>query len=202
VLATRFANIPIHDDITTLKGDQFGPVDIISGGFPCQDISAAGRGAGLSGDRSGLWYEMHRVICEAKPRFVVIENSPLLRRRGLDKVLGGLDTLGYDAEWHCLPAGAIGAPHRRDRLWIVAYAMRPRLEASEQPDRQQSPGILSTEIWRSVTERSRWSPEPDVGRVAHGVSKRVDRLRCLGNAVVPAIPYLIGLSIQRAASQK
>jgi DNA (cytosine-5)-methyltransferase 1 len=206
VLATRFPNIPIHDDITTLKGDQFGPVDIIAGGFPCQDISAAGRGAGLSGSRSSLWYEMHRVISEARPRFVVIENSPLLRRRGLEDVLGGLNALGYDAEWHCIPAGAVGAPHRRDRLWIVANsrdvanAMRPGLAAPEQSNRQEPPGILSEEIWHAATERSWWPPEPDVGRVAHGVPKRVDRLRCLGNAVVPAIPYLIGLGIHRAAS--
>jgi DNA (cytosine-5)-methyltransferase 1 len=244
VLATRFPNIPIHEDITTLKGDQFGPVNIIAGGFPCQDISAAGRGAGLSGSRSGLWYEMHRVISEAAPRFVVIENSPVLRSKGLEDVLRGLDALGYDAEWHCIPAGALGASHRRDRLWIVAYtasygqqgcyssqphdnaarieensqfagnsarsgtnsvvanALRPGLAAPEQSNRQEPPGILSEEIWHAATERSWWPPEPDVGRVAHGVPKRVDRLRCLGNAVVPAIPYLIGLGIQRAASQK
>lgn len=94
---------------------------VVCGGFPCQDISVAGRGVGLSGSRSVLWFEMLRVIDETNPKYAVIENVSALRSRGLDAVLGGLTSIGYDAEWHCVPAAAVGAPHRRDRIWILAY---------------------------------------------------------------------------------
>jgi len=104
-----------------LCADGVGRPDIICGGFPCQDISGAGKGAGLAGERSGLWSEFARLIEEIRPRYAIIENVALLRSRGLDQVLGALDALGYDAEWHCIPASAIGAPHHRDRVWIVAY---------------------------------------------------------------------------------
>ena len=97
------------------------PVDVLCGGFPCQDLSVAGRGAGIDGARSGLWAEYARLIRELRPRYVVVENVPALLVRGLGRVLGDLAALGYDAEWDCLPASAFGAPHRRDRVWIVAY---------------------------------------------------------------------------------
>jgi len=114
---------PVWDDITTFDGKPWrGVVDIISGGFPCQDISFAGKGAGLAGKRSGLWYEYVRVIREVRPRFVFVENVAALLVRGLDDVLGTLASLGYDASWHCISAASVGAPHRRDRVFIVAYA--------------------------------------------------------------------------------
>jgi len=127
VLAKHWPQVPCYDDVQTLTRDRLcadGVVrpDIICGGFPCQDISGAGKGAGLAGDRSGLWSEFARLIGEMRPRYAIIENVALLRSRGLDQVLGALDALGYDAEWHCIPASAIGAPHHRDRVWIVAYA--------------------------------------------------------------------------------
>jgi len=129
VLAKHWPGVPIHDDIRTLDrmvvAEKAGPVDLVCGGFPCQDISVAGKGAGLGGERSGLWFEYLRLIGEIAPRWVVIENVPALRSRGLDTVLGGLAALGYDAEWHCIPASAVGAPHRRDRVWIVANANSP-----------------------------------------------------------------------------
>jgi DNA (cytosine-5)-methyltransferase 1 len=96
-------------------------IDVICGGFPCQDISVAGKGAGMDGARSGLWSEYARIIGEVRPRYVIVENVAALLGRGLERVLGDLAALGYDAEWHCIPASAVGAPHRRDRLWIVAY---------------------------------------------------------------------------------
>jgi len=114
---------PIHTDITKLDGKPWnGRVDVITGGFPCQDISTAGRGVGLSGARSGLWSEMRRLICEVRPSLVIVENVPALRSRGLDRVLGEMAESGYDAEWDGLSASAFGAPHQRDRIWIVAYA--------------------------------------------------------------------------------
>ena len=121
VLKKHWPNVPIYDDVKTLKGSDVGTVDIITGGFPCQDISVAGKGAGLAGERSGLWFEYHRIIKETRPKWVIAENVSALRSRGLDQVLRSLAEIGYDAEWHCIPASAVGAPHRRDRIWIVAY---------------------------------------------------------------------------------
>lgn len=114
---------PIWDDVCTLDGRPWrGSVDVLCGGFPCQDISAAGKGAGIAGARSGLWKEYARLIGEMRPRFVFAENSPLLRTRGLGVVLEDLAALGYDARWCVLGAGHVGAPHKRDRMWVLAYA--------------------------------------------------------------------------------
>ena len=146
VLRKHWPNVPIFDDVKTLKGEQLGTIDVICGGFPCQDLSFAGKGAGLTGARSGLWWEFHRLIKEIKPSWVIIENVAALRSRGLDKVLGSLAEIGYDAEWHCVPASAVGAPHQRDRVWIVAYPQCHGLFASsvtrsvEETVRQESPG--------------------------------------------------------------
>lgn len=126
VLAKHWPKVPIYDDVRTITAERLAAdgiaVDAICGGFPCQDISTAGKGAGLEGERSGLWYEYARIIGEVRPRYVIVENVSALLVRGLDRVLGTLAALGYDAEWHCIPASSIGAPHRRDRVWIVAYA--------------------------------------------------------------------------------
>ena len=115
---------PIWDDVRTFDGTPWrGRVDVVSGGFPCQDISAAGRGAGIDGgERSGLWVEMARIIGEVRPRIVFVENSPMLTSRGLGRVLGDLAALGFDAEWGVLGAADVGAPHQRDRIWIVAHS--------------------------------------------------------------------------------
>jgi DNA (cytosine-5)-methyltransferase 1 len=112
---------PIWDDVQTFDGRQWrGIVDVISGGFPCQDISAAGKGAGIDGERSGMWREMARIICEVEPRFVFVENSPMLTSRGLGRVLGDLASMGFNAAWGVLGAADVGANHQRDRIWIVA----------------------------------------------------------------------------------
>ena len=112
---------PIWDDVQTFDGRPWrGIVDVISGGFPCQDISAAGKGAGIDGERSGMWGEMARIIHEVRPRFVFVENSPMLTSRGLGRVLGDLASMGFDARWGVLGAADVGANHQRDRIWIVA----------------------------------------------------------------------------------
>jgi len=114
---------PIWDDVQTFDGRPWrGIVDVVSGGFPCQDISSAGKGAGLDGERSGMWREMARIIGEVRPRFAFVENSPVLTSRGLDRVLGDLAEMGFDAKWGVVSAADVGAPHRRDRIWIVAYS--------------------------------------------------------------------------------
>lgn len=125
VLAKHWPDVPCYDDVRTLTAERLTAdgiaVDVICGGFPCQDISYAGLGAGLAGERSGLFYEVARLVGELGPRYVILENVGALLYRGVDAVLGTLASIGYDAEWHCIPASAIGAPHRRDRIWIIAY---------------------------------------------------------------------------------
>ena len=239
VLKTHWPDVPIFEDVTKLKASDINEqVNVIAGGFPCQDISTAGRGAGLSGSRSGLWFEYHRLINEIQPQFAIIENVSALRSRGLDDVLRSLAEIGYDAEWHCIPASAVGAPHRRDRIWIVAYPSRNRLQEREGEDREsfrserlqsrmdlvgksfdvadairigQQGSWAHRDARNSEADGERqttqliygsfgniWRAEPDVGRVANGVPGRVDRLRALGNAVVPQIPEMIGRAIMDA----
>jgi DNA (cytosine-5)-methyltransferase 1 len=112
---------PIWDDVQTFDGKPWrGIVDVVSGGFPCTDISAAGKGAGIDGEASGMWREMARIIHEVRPGYVFVENSPMLTSRGLGRVLGDLAAMGFDAKWGVLGAADVGAPHQRDRIWIVA----------------------------------------------------------------------------------
>lgn len=127
---------PVWDNVCTFDGRPWrGIVDVVSGGFPCQDISLAGKGAGITGERSGLWSEMARIIGEVRPRYVFVENSPALITRGLGTVLGDLAALGYDCRWTVLGAADVGAPHQRDRLWIVANASSKSLEKWEKRER-------------------------------------------------------------------
>jgi len=120
------APFPIWDDVQTFDGKPWrGIVDVVSGGFPCQDISAAGKGAGIDGERSGMWGEMARIICEVRPRFAFVENSPMLTSRGLGTVLGDLASMGFDARWGVLGAADVGANHQRDRIWIVGKYLPP-----------------------------------------------------------------------------
>ena len=121
VLASHFPDAQRFDDVRTVGGHNLPRVDILSGGFPCQDISNAGKRAGIDGERSGLWSEYARIIRELRPRYVVVENVAALLGRGMGRVLGDLAACGYDAEWQSIRASDVGAPHRRERIWIVAY---------------------------------------------------------------------------------
>jgi DNA (cytosine-5)-methyltransferase 1 len=266
---------PIWDDICTFDGLPWrGKVDVISGGFPCQDISAAGKGDGLDGERSGLWTQMARVVSEVRPPFVFVENSPMLTTRGGVRVIADLTQMGYDTTWTVMGAADVGAPHQRDRMWIVskrrdvlshpehdwdgwgqqqqesptqeigvtAHTQRKGLEGQSDIRKQEvswtgsSSPLANTrsvrykhednkiqtrgnslepcstnlanpthkgDVWRewelgfaqqehhsggSPIDGSRewWSVEPPVGRVAHGVAHRVDRLKAIGNGQVPA----------------
>ena len=187
------------NETRTWQPEPSGQIDVICGGFPCQDISTAGKGAGIEGSRSGLWSEYARLIGEIQPRFVIVENVSALLGRGLERVLGDLAALGYDAEWHCIPASYVGAPHRRDRVWIVAYpnsggCARPNMER-EFPRRAEA--IRTGETFNEAD----WFSQSGMGRVAHGVPARVDRLKALGNAVVPQIPEIIGKAIVEQEKQ-
>ena len=179
-------NFPIWDDVQTFDGKPWrGIVDVISGGFPCQDISIAGKGTGINGKRSGMWKHMARIISEVRPQFVFVENSPALIHRGLGTVLGNLSEMGYDAKWGIISAKAIGANHKRDRIWIVGnHGILGDTESSRFTTRTEGQG--ERQPWgASVGSPQWWQTEPDVGRVANGVAFRVDRLKAIGNGQVP-----------------
>ena len=260
---------PIWDDVCTFDGKPWrGTVDVICGGFPCQDISSAGKGTGIGGKRSGLWKEYARIIGEIRPKFVFAENSPLLRGRGLDVVLGDLSELGYDAKWCVLGAWHVGAPHKRNRMWVLAsntrckqeravQGVQPEIKESKRKDasnisslrparsnmaypnsqrlqgdklargsdtqgrqKQDGPVAKCGGLWwhkdpsevgdtsmfhaqgrtdgswqgkfggaskREGGCQENWPIEPAVGRVAHGVARRVDRLKAIGNGQVSAV---------------
>ena len=244
VLAARqndglLPSFPIWDDVQTFDGRPWrGVAQVISGGFPCQDISIAGKGDGLDGERSGMWKQMARIICEVGPEYVFVENSPMLVSRGLGAVLGDLSSMGFDAKWGIVGAKDVGANHQRDRIWIVAHSnsngwttrkkSRSLGEAvSEQQEGQNNslhsegasslpttegdvPNSMLNRLQRirSVrpterqiglrcrkggneeqniygANRTWWAVEPELGRVAHGVDARVDRLKAIGNGQVP-----------------
>lgn len=190
---------PIWDDIRTFDGKPWrGHVDIVCGGFPCQDISTAGKGAGITGVRSGLWGEMARVIREVQPRFVFVENSPALTSRGLGTVLGDLAAMGYDAEWDCFSAGEIGAPHGRERIWILAANANVS---------QCERGRISSGVYQEHTDfrGETWrTPAPEIHRVDDGVAHGLDRLRAIGNGQVPIVAALAwnALSGKRLTEKK
>lgn len=185
VIKKNFGNgHTVYGDIRTLENPPF--VNIISGGFPCQDISVTGKGAGIKGSRSGLWGQMHRIIGEVKPDYVIIENSPLLRKRGFEYVLHGLSEIGYDAQWQCLQGNFLGLQQRRERIYIIAYSNSKCGE--RQRDRQvfREP-YLPWELPRVYPgwKERRDLPEPRTFGSTNELPDLVDRNKCVGNAVQP-----------------
>jgi len=258
VLEKNFPEVPIHKDITKLDGNLFNDIDLITGGFPCQDISQAGRGDGIEkGTRSSLWFEMLRVISEVRPKFVIIENVPMLTIRGGTRVIEGLAEIGYDAEWTVVGANEVGARHIRKRLWIVAYtngirqsrsstkerAIKERLILESKQERTKvgsktkgrsalyreesklsntdkvrrlhsdikkqsdekdiealsksressndAQGFISDTHSKPENGADYWAFEPSVGRVVDGIPDWVDRIKGLGNAIVPQVARVI-----------
>ena len=207
ILKKHWPHVPIHGDITELRGKDVGPVDLICGGFPCQDISIAGQQKGIDGEKSGLWTEMARLISDIRPQYAIVENvSELLRgpneKKGgwFGRVLRDLAEIGYDAEWHCIPASVFGAPHVRPRVWIVAHPNGERQfrwpsafyrHESWKGGKEQLEGLHEHCLQLAI-------PASTHGRIHDGVPRRVDRLRALGNAVVPQIPEMIGRAIMQA----
>lgn len=248
ILEKHWPKVHRERDIRECNASNLKRVDCIIGGFPCQDISYAGRGAGLAAERSGLFFEAVRLVRELQPRAVVLENVAALLTRGLDRVLGTLAEIGYDARWHCIPAAAVGAPHIRDRVFIIATLANTNCERCSEARCSES-GCRSSGCGSSLADarcelrqpwsisesrseetshrnteaddakrrgedvadtksvyaqrldnRSRevklgrsswWAVEPAVGRVANGIPARVDRLRCLGNAIVPQVAEVV-----------
>ncbi len=197
------------------QGDWF-----VTGGFPCQDISEAGRQQGLSGQRSGLWWDMHRVLRDLQPRAAIIENVSALRYKGLDRVLCGLAEIGYDAEWEVITAASVGAPHVRERLWIVAYpdshrqpaephTQHPPMEgrqttradmANEQQPNDPVEGNDTWVNWKAITASGEILREPILCRVHDGFNGGVEqaRLKALGNSIVPQVAAQIMRKMQQA----
>ena len=251
VLAKHWPDVPIYEDVKELRHD--GPVDVICGGYPCQPFSQAGKQKGEEDDRH-LWPAMFEVIKAHRPAWVIGENVAGHISMGLDQVLSDLEGEGYTARPYVIPASGLDAPHRRDRIWIVAHAepagagYKPRTIGDERrrttgtgsaavrqgngPSVPGRPDAASKDVADAAKSRrqsgqdgeacqirnearlreperrcsgqraAEWLPEPDVGRVANGVPMRVDRLRSLGNAVVPQIPEQIGLAILEAERLK
>jgi DNA (cytosine-5)-methyltransferase 1 len=193
ILSKHWPEVPKHDDVHTAvqwwRSEQRPRVDLVDGGFPCQPVSVAGRKLAQD-DPRWLWPQMLHVVTELRPEWVVFENVPGLRTRGLDIVTGDLEAAGYSVTVKVLSACAVGAPHMRKRLFGVAHRGGPGLPQSEQERSLHGP----------AAEPDWWAAEPAVGRVADGVPGRVDRIRALGNAVVPQAGEVIGRLIVAAAS--
>lgn len=204
VLAKHWPDVERFEDVRNVGAGNLAPVDLIAGGFPCQDISEAGKRIGISGSRSGLWSEYARIIRELRPRYVFVENVVALTRRGLDVVLGDLALLGYDAEWDRVGACALGATMHRERLWVLANAHNSGLQGPIWAGQSAAPGeeraAACGESLRSVG--GFWPSGPgavaNIPRMADGSTYRVDRLRGLGNAVVPQVVEWIGRRIVEA----
>jgi len=240
VLEKHWPGVTRFRDVRECGAHNLETVDLICGGFPCQDVSLAGKRAGLQGKRTTLWSEFARLIRELRPRWVLAENVPGLYSsdsgRFFGRVLRDLAESGYDAEWDCIPAAAVGAPHRRYRVFIVAHAQVGQDHERERGNVEETPsggqGVHATadagsedvaytqgeqshtgQLFRGAEAIAQmqsgrlggnadwWAVEPALRRVAHGVPSRVDRLRCLGNAVVPQVAEWIGRRIIEAASR-
>jgi DNA (cytosine-5)-methyltransferase 1 len=193
VLAKHWPNVPCFPDVTKLTKDQInGPINAICAGFPCQDLSFAGKGAGIEGARSGLWSEVVRLVGEIRPAIVMLENVPAILVRGLGRVLSDLAKIGYNAFWDCIRASDLGAWHRRDRWFLVAYPndigrkrgvnkSLPRLK------NMQGQSARGFEKWPGLSA----IPAPYLCRAADGVPNRTHRLAALGNAIVPIWAFLV-----------
>lgn len=191
VLERHWPSVQRYDDICTTKHPNY--VDVICGGFPCQDISNAGKRIGIEGKRSGLWAEMFRLVCEVRPRIIVVENVAALLGRGIGRVLGDMAEGGYDAEWDVLPACAFGAPHIRERVFIIGLDSNAKGNRFYSKQEMGGDGKnLAPTNSAGISEGGWWKSEPCMGRMDNGVPNRVDRIRCLGNAVVPPVAKWIG----------
>ena len=200
VLAKHWPSVPRYGDICAMDWATVQPVDLLCGGFPCQDISLCGNGAGLSGARSGLWREMVRAVRMVRPRYVIVENVAALRGRGLGEICGDLACSGYDTEWDCIPASIVGAPMRRERLYLVAQyqcersawgGFQPLERVAEFSWNQNVRGIKDLQGRSAI-------PQPLIRGTCDGIPDWMDRLHAIGNSIVPQIAEALGRMILRA----
>jgi DNA (cytosine-5)-methyltransferase 1 len=205
VLKKHWPKVPCYEDVRTLTADTLArdgiAVDVICGGFPCQDISRAGLGAGLAGERSGLWGEFSRIIGEIRPEYAILENVAALLDEGMGTVLGHLAGLGYDAEWQVISACSMGAPHMRQRVFAVAYPNsehgRSRVRHSAARKNRTLQEIYDLAGARA-REGTRLENPSSLYRGANGVPNGLERNRAIGNSIYPAVPHMIGRAILEA----
>ena len=210
VLKKHWASVPIYNDIKELTNERLRKDGIIPtvvvGGFPCTNISVAGKAEGIHGKESRLFFDVVRLVRTIRPRFFILENVSTLLARGLGTVLGEFSKVGYDCEWNCISASSIGAPHERDRIWIVGYpsgTQRTRNGESIGLSSEQSSVNLRSDSRQTVQVMDRrgfikskaWETQPRMVRISDGIPGWMDRLRQLGNSVVPQIPEMIGNAI-------
>ena len=208
VLKKHWPEVPCYDDVRTISAERLTADGVwpnaIAGGFPCQDISFAGRGAGLEGERSGLFFEYDRLIGDVRPSLVLMENVSALLHRGGLAVLSALAARGYDAWWETIPAKAIGLPHERDRVWLLAYSDEIGREACKRIQAVVLGEAVPWTSWQPMelcgtrSGGTRWIPNSVVCVVDNGVSANLGGLGAAGNAVVPQIPELIGRAIKQS----
>ena len=202
VLNKNFPNVPIYQDIKELNGKQFKDIDIITGGFPCQDISIAGYGVGIEGERSGLWSEMLRIISEIRPKFALIENVSAITFRGGTRVISDLAKIRYTTEWQTISAAYVGALHRRNRMWFVSYPSdsRPKYtkHGKSQEDIRQTEMVRQCEgsIFGNKREFREEICSTEFIRKSNGIPNRMDRIKGLGNAIVPQVAEIIMSNIK------
>lgn len=202
VLEKHWPDVPRYGDVRDVRGDDVAAVDLLCGGFPCQDVSDAGLREGIDGSRSGLWAEFDRLIGELRPRFVLVENTPGLVGRGLERVLGDLAARGYDAEWDCISTTAVGASQGRPRLYLVAYRGPVRcsvLGAPYDDDRGHEHGNIAhgcdARMGRAFPAgpgSADVSPQPYILRSDARIPNKSHRIAALGNAVCPQVAEMIG----------
>jgi DNA (cytosine-5)-methyltransferase 1 len=216
VLKKHWPDVPIYEDVRTLNGqeitDKHGRIDVITGGFPCQDLSLAGKQAGIEAERSGLWSEIARLVSKIRPRYIIVENvanllsGPSKRPGGwFSRLLGDLASIGYDAEWHCIRASDVGLSHVRDRVWIIAYPLPKRREVllsnilrkhfTKKFIEEKKTAALDTSRNLRSRFRGRVDGESPFLNGNNGFSNILGGLAGGGNAVVPQIPELIGHAI-------
>lgn len=219
VLATHWPDVKRFTDIKEMGIEENIPyVDVICGGFPCQDISCAGKGAGIHAERSGLWWEMLRIIRLVGPRYVVVENVAEILINGAGEVLSSLSESGYNAEWQIIRASDFGLPHRRKRFFLVAYPKsehgaeagllfqsgiwNPARDATWDRCKDKFRGLFGMETWNEEDARRANGGEPLICRKNDGVPRRMDRLRALGNAIVPQCAEYVGRCILEAEARQ
>jgi len=211
VLSREFPHVPIYKDIKKFNAGDIGHVDVVTGGFPCQGLSIAGLQRGIrDDDRSNLWWDMHGIIRQVRPKFAVMENVPNFLREGngtwFGDFLGSLAEIGYDAEWKCISAADVGLPHLRERVWVVAYPIGVRLDAaifnkiSLQEYFKKQPPLPKIINSPESGWRLSWNI-PEHLRMDNGVPLGLDeikaRVKMMGNAIVPEIAYLIAKEIRK-----
>lgn len=195
VLAKHWPDVTRYADIKTIDWKEVKPVDLVCGGFPCQPVSLAGKRLAQD-DPRWLWPEFARCLRALRPRFALLENTTGLLSAGMGDVLGDLAALGYDAEWDCIPASAVGAPHLRYRAFIVAHPQSIPEWAGLCPN--QPPEVRWRRLSDGHSAGDSWPDDAGLCRVAHGVPNRIHRLRGLGNAVVPQVAEWVGRRIMEA----